>query len=284
MVEMNGKILRDKKLIELKERIRELDSQLGLAVIQVGNDEASKVYVRQKEKIALELGYKFVHKVFKEDVEQDKLIRYIKKLNKDESIDGILVQMPLPKHLDSSVIQNTIDSYKDVDGLTFINAGRLVQGMPSLVPCTPKGIIDLLDEYKIKLEGSQVVVIGRSVLVGKPMANLLTNRNASVTICHSKTKDIGLYTKNADIVIVAVGKAGYLKEDMVSPDTVVIDVGINRVNGKLYGDVDYENVSKVASHITPVPGGVGPMTVYELMHNVLVAHNLRLKYAKKASK
>ncbi len=284
MVEMNGKILRDKKLIELKERIRELDSQLGLAVIQVGNDEASKVYVRQKEKLALELGYKFVHKVFKEDVEQDKLIRYIKKLNKDESIDGILVQMPLPKHLDSSVIQNTIDSYKDVDGLTFINAGRLVQGMPSLVPCTPKGIIDLLDEYKIKLEGSQVVVIGRSVLVGKPMANLLTNRNASVTICHSKTKDISLYTKNADIVIVAVGKAGYLKEDMVSPGTVVIDVGINRVNGKLYGDVDYENVSTVASHITPVPGGVGPMTVYELMHNVLVAHNLRLKYAKKASK
>ena len=284
MVEMNGKVLRDKKLTELKEKIGELDCQLGLAVIQVGNDEASKVYVRQKEKLALELGYKFVHKVFKEDVEQDKLIRYIKKLNKDESIDGILVQMPLPKHLDSSVIQNTIDSYKDVDGLTFINVGRLVQGMPSLVPCTPKGIIDLLDEHRIKLEGSQVVVIGRSVLVGKPMANLLTNRNASVTICHSKTKDIGLYTKNADIVIVAVGKAGYLKEDMISPGTVVIDVGINRVNGKLYGDVDYENVSKVASHITPVPGGVGPMTVYELMHNVLVAHNLRLKYAKKTSK
>lgn len=284
MVEMNGKVLRDKKLTELKEKIGELDCQLGLAVIQVGDDEASKVYVRQKEKLALELGYKFVHKVFKEDVEQDKLIRYIKKLNKDESIDGILVQMPLPKHLDSSVIQNTIDSYKDVDGLTFINAGRLVQGMPSLVPCTPKGILDLLDEHRIKLEGSQVVVIGRSVLVGKPMANLLTNRNASVTICHSKTKDIGLYTKNADIVIVAVGKAGYLKEDMISPGTVVIDVGINRVNGKLYGDVDYENVSKVASHITPVPGGVGPMTVYELMHNVLIAHNLRLKYCKKTSK
>jgi methylenetetrahydrofolate dehydrogenase (NADP+)/methenyltetrahydrofolate cyclohydrolase len=192
--------------------------------------------------------------------------------------------MPLPKHLDSTLIQNTIDSYKDVDGLTFINAGRLVQGMPSLVPCTPKGIIDLLDEHKIKLEGSQVVVIGRSVLVGKPMANLLTNRNASVTICHSKTKDINLYTKNADIVIVAVGKAGYLKEDMISPGTVVIDVGINRVKGKLYGDVDYENVSKIASHITPVPGGVGPMTVYELMHNVLVAHNLRIKYSKKTSK
>lgn len=284
MVEMNGKVLRDKKITELKEKIDNLDCQLGLAVIQVGNDEASKVYVKQKEKLALELGYKFIHKIFDENVEQDKLIRYIKRLNKDDSIDGILVQMPLPKHLDSSLVQNTIDSYKDVDGLTFINAGRLVQGMPSLVPCTPKGIIDLLDEHKIKLEGSQVVVIGRSVLVGKPMANLLTNRNASVTICHSKTKDINLYTKNADIVIVAVGKAGYLKEDMINPGTVVIDVGINRVHGKLYGDVDYENVSKIASHITPVPGGVGPMTVYELMHNVLVAHNLRLKYAKKTSK
>lgn len=284
MVEMNGKLLRDKKLTELKEKINDLDCQLGLAVIQVGNDEASKVYVKQKEKLATEMGYKFIHKVFDENVEQSKLIRYIKRLNKDDSIDGILVQMPLPKHLDSSLIQNTIDSYKDVDGLTFINAGRLVQGMPSLVPCTPKGIVDLLDEHKIKIEGSQVVVIGRSVLVGKPMANLLTNRNASVTICHSKTKDIKLYTKNADIIIVAVGKAGYLKENMVSPGTVVIDVGINRKNGKLYGDVDYENVSKIASHITPVPGGVGPMTVYELMHNVLVAHNLRIKYEKKTSK
>lgn len=284
MVEMNGKLLRDKKIAELKEKIKEIPNQLGLAVIQVGNDEASNVYVKQKEKLANELGYKFIHKIFKEDIEQDKLIRYIKKLNKDETIDGILVQMPLPKHLDSSLIQNTIDSYKDVDGLTFINAGRLVQGMPSLVPCTPKGIIDLLDEYKIKIEGSQIVVIGRSVLVGKPMANLLTNRNASVTICHSKTKDIEVYTKNADIVIVAVGKAGYLKENMINPGTVVIDVGINRVRGKLHGDVDYENVSKKASHITPVPGGVGPMTVYELMHNVLVAHNLRRKYVKKTSK
>ncbi len=284
MVEMNGRILRDKKLTELKEKIGELKCQLGLAVIQVGKDEASNVYVKQKEKLATELGYKFIHKIFEEDVDQDKLVRYIKKLNKDDSIDGILVQMPLPNHLDSSLIQNTIDSYKDVDGLTFINAGRLVQGMPSLVPCTPKGIMDLLDEYKVKIEGSQVVVIGRSVLVGKPMANLLTNRNASVTICHSKTKDIKLYTKNADIVIVAVGKQGFLKEDMVKDGAVVIDVGISRINGKLKGDVDYDNVSKVAGYITPVPGGVGPMTVYELMHNVLVAHNLREKYVKKASK
>lgn len=284
MVEMNGKLLRDKKIIELKERLNTIDNQLGLAVIQVGDNEASKVYVGQKEKLANELGYKFIHKVFDKDIKQEELIQCIEKLNTDESIDGILVQMPLPNHLDASLVQNAINSYKDVDGLTFINAGRLVQGMPSLVPCTPKGIIDLLDEYKIKIEGSQVVVIGRSVLVGKPIANLLTNRNASVTICHSKTKDINLYTKNADIVIVAVGKADFLKADMIKDGAIVIDVGINRINGKLKGDVDYDNVSKVAGYITPVPGGVGPMTVYELMSNVLVAHNLRLKYCKKTSK
>lgn len=284
MVEMNGKILRDKKIIELKKKLDYINKPLGLAVIQVGDDEASKVYVEQKEKVAKDLGYKFVHKIFDKEITQEQLIECINDFNHDDDIDGILVQMPLPDHIDSSLVQNAIDSYKDVDGLTFINAGRLVQGMPSLVPCTPKGIIDLLDEYKIKIEGSQVVVIGRSVLVGKPIANLLTNRNASVTICHSKTKDISLYTKNADIVIVAVGKSEFLKEDMVKEGSVVIDVGINRVNGKLKGDVDYVNVSKVAGYITPVPGGVGPMTVYELMHNVLVAHNLREKYVKKISK
>lgn len=280
MVEMNGKDLRNELLVSLKDKIAKLPVQLGLAVIQIGNDEASNVYVRQKEKLANELGYKFIHKIFKDSIKQETVINYIKKLNKDDSIDGILVQMPLPKHLDSSIIQNTIDSYKDVDGLTFINAGRLVQNMPSLIPCTPKGIINLLDKYKIPIEGSQVVVIGRSVLVGKPIANLLTNRNASVTICHSKTKNIEIYTKNADIVIVAVGKAKYLKKEMIKPGAIVIDVGINRINGKLYGDVDYENVAKIAGYITPVPGGVGPMTVYELMHNVYSAHYLREKYVK----
>ena len=280
MVEMNGKALRNKKLTELKDKIKNNNLTLGLAVIQVGNDEASNVYVAQKEKLAKELGYKFIHKIFGENVKQDTIIEYINELNNDESIDGILVQMPLPNHLDSSLIQNSIDSYKDVDGLTFINAGRLVQGIPSLVPCTPKGIIDLLDEYNIKIEGSQVVVIGRSVLVGKPIANLLTNRNASVTICHSKTKDIELYTKNADIVIVAVGKANFLKRSMIKKDSVIIDVGINRIDGKLCGDVDFEEVSQIAGFITPVPGGVGPMTVYELMHNVLIAHNIRIKYNK----
>lgn len=276
MVELKGKDLRDKLLISLKEQVKDVPTQLGLAVIQVGNDEASKVYVRQKEKLALEMGYKFIHKVFEGNVNQNDVINYIKELNNDDTIDGILVQMPLPKHLDTTLIQNTIDPNKDVDGLTFINAGKLVQNMPSLAPCTPKGIIDILDEYEIPIEGKKVVVIGRSILVGKPIANMLTNRNASVSVCHSKTDDISFYTKNADIIVVAVGKAKYLKADMVKPNTVIIDVGINRIDGKLIGDVDYENVSELASHITPVPGGVGPMTVYELMHNVYVAHQLRM--------
>ncbi len=280
MVELKGKDLRDKLLISLKEQVKSVPTQLGLAVIQVGNDEASKVYVRQKEKLALEMGYKFVHHVFDEDVAQSEVISYIEELNNDDTIDGILVQMPLPKHLDTTLIQNTIDSNKDVDGLTFVNAGRLVQNMPSLVPCTPKGIIDILDDYNIPIEGKKVVVIGRSILVGKPIANMLTNRNASVAVCHSKSDDISFYTKNADIIVVAVGKAKYLTSDMVSPNTTIIDVGINRIDGKLIGDVDYEEVSKVASYITPVPGGVGPMTVYELMHNVYVAHQLRMKEKK----
>lgn len=276
MVELKGKDLRDKLLISLKEQVKDVPTQLGLAVIQVGNDEASKVYVRQKEKLALEMGYKFIHKVFEGNVNQNDVINYIKELNNDDTIDGILVQMPLPKHLDTTLIQNTIDPNKDVDGLTFINSGKLVQNMPSLAPCTPKGIIDILDEYEIPIEGKKVVVIGRSILVGKPIANMLTNRNASVSVCHSKTDDISFYTKNADIIVVAVGKAKYLKADMVKPNAVIIDVGINRIDGKLIGDVDYENVSELASHITPVPGGVGPMTVYELMHNVYVAHQLRM--------
>lgn len=275
MVEMNGKLLREELLTELKEKIKNLPSQLGLCVIQVGEDEASKVYVHQKEKLALELGYKFIHKNFPEDVSQDEVLNYIDDMNSDDSIDGILVQMPLPKHLDEILIQNRIDVCKDVDGLSYLNAGKLSHNVPALVPCTPKGIIDMLDHFNINIEGANAVVLGRSILVGKPIANLLTNRNATVTICHSKTTNVKEYTKNADIIVVAIGKAGYLTKDMVKDGAVVIDVGINRIDGKLYGDVKYDEVSEIASYITPVPGGVGPMTVYELMCNVYEAHNLR---------
>ncbi len=275
MIELSGKEYQVKYIPILKEKISKLDKQLGLAVIQVGNDEASNVYVKQKEKKALELGYKFVHKLFREDVDNVEVINYINELNNDNDIDGIIVQMPLPEHLDVALIQNSVNPLKDVDGLSYTNGGKLEQNHPSLIPCTPKGIVALLDEYGIDIEGKNVTVVGRSILVGKPTALLLTNRNATVTLCHSKTKDVSEHTKNADIVIVAVGIAGFLKEDMVKDGAIVIDVGISRIDGKLYGDVDYPNVSKKVSYITPVPGGVGPMTVYELMNNVYEAYLLR---------
>lgn len=277
MIVISGKEYREKNIPILKDKISKLGTTLGLCVIQIGNDEASTVYVKQKEKLALELGYKYVGKKFPETVNNEEVINYIKALNNDDSIDGIIVQMPLPSHLDTELIQNTIDPLKDVDGLTYLNTGKLVNNAPALVPCTPKGIIELLDAYNIDLDGMNACVIGRSILVGRPIVQLLTNRNATVTLCHSHTKDLASITRNADLVVVAVGKAGFLTADMVKDNAIIVDVGISRINNKLYGDVDYENVSKKASYITPVPGGVGPMTVYELMNNVYEAHIMRKK-------
>ena len=280
MVNIDGRELKEIKLNELKSKLEKLDKQLGLAVLQVGDDEASKVYIRQKENASGALGYTYIHKHFPSDVTQEEVINEIEVLNNNDCIDGIIVQMPLPKHLNESEIQNTIDPLKDVDGLTYVNAGKLIQNVPALVPCTPKGIIDILDNYGIGIEGANVVVIGRSILVGKPIATLLTNRNATVVLTHSKTKDLSSITKNADIIIAAVGKAKFVTEDMVKNGAVVIDVGINRIGDKLCGDVDYDNVKDKCSYITPVPGGVGPMTVYELMNNVYEAHVLRKKAGK----
>ena len=280
MVNIDGRDLKERKLNDLKNKLDVLGSQLGLAVLQVGDDEASKVYIKQKENAAIALGYTYIHKHFPVDVTQEEVINEIELLNNDDRIDGIIVQMPLPKHLNESDIQNTIDPLKDVDGLTYVNAGKLVQNVPGLIPCTPKGIIDILDNYEIGIEGANVVVIGRSILVGKPIATLLTNRNATVVLTHSKTKDLASITRNADIIIAAVGKANFVTEDMVKDCAVVIDVGINRLDGKLCGDVDYNNVKDKCSYITPVPGGVGPMTVYELMSNVYEAHVLRKKAGK----
>ncbi len=277
MIIMDGKKLKEKTLNKLKEEIKDLDTTLGLAVIQVGNDEASNVYVNQKRKMAIELGYKFVYKIFSSNISQANLIKEIDILNKDDSIHGILVQMPVPEHIDPKAVQNSIDPAKDVDGLTYLNSGRLISKEDGLKPCTPKGIIALLEEYNIPIEGKNAVVVGRSMLVGKPIANLLLNKNATVTICHSKSKDVKKYTKSADIVVVAVGKPHFLTADMVKKGAVIIDVGISRVDGKLYGDVDFEEVSKKASYITPVPGGVGPMTVAELACNVYEAYKLNCK-------
>ena len=275
MILLDGRVVKQKVLEELKEITSKLDTKLGLAVIQVGEDEASKVYVRQKEKMANELGFNFIHKKLNENVTQEELLNEIDKLNEDKNVHGILVQMPIPKHLNAKVVQNRILPYKDVDGLTDINAGKRMHNKDELVPCTPQGIVDLLKEYNIELEGKNVVIVGRSDLVGKPLAALMINNNATVTLCHSKTKNLSDITKNADIVVMAVGKARLLKSEDIKNDAVIVDVGINRMeDGSLCGDVDFEGVKDKVSYITPVPGGVGQMTVAELAMNTYKAYLL----------
>lgn len=275
---LDGKKVKKEKLKQLKEEIIKLKEKVGLAVIQIGEDPASSVYVRQKEKMADELGYYFQHIKLETEVTEEEVLELIDRLNEDDKIDGILVQMPIPKHLDSKKIQNRVNYLKDVDGLTDINAGRLIHNQDSLVPCTPMGIITLIKYYGIDVSGKNVTIVGRSDLVGKPLASLMTNQNATVTLCHSKTKDLSHYTNNADILIVAVGKANMIKANDVKEGAIVIDVGINRLkDGTLCGDVDFESVSKKASYITPVPGGVGQMTVYELGNNTYKAKLLRKK-------
>lgn len=275
---LDGKVVKKKVLEDLKEELKSLERPLGLVVIQVGEDEASKVYVRQKEKMAKELGFKFEHIKLAETVKQEELLETIDRLNEDETVDGILVQMPIPKHLDSKIVQNRINHLKDVDGLTDVNAGCLMHHKDTLVPCTPEGIVDLLKHYDIELSGKNVTIIGRSDLVGKPLASLMVNNDATVTLCHSKTKNLKLFTENADILIVAVGKAKLIKKEYIKDGAVIVDVGINRLeDGSLCGDVDFEDVKDKASYITPVPGGVGQMTVAELANNTYKAYKLRKK-------
>lgn len=273
---LDGKVVKKQVLSELKEKINKLARPLGLVVIQVGEDPASVVYVRQKEKMAANMGFNFKHIKLGENVSQEELLETIDKLNDDDSVDGILVQMPVPKHIDSKVVQNSISPYKDVDGLTDYNMGRLMHNEESLVPCTPKGIMDLLSYYKIDVTGKNVVIVGRSDLVGKPLMALMINNNATVTLCHSKTSNLKSHTKKADILIAAVGKPGLIKADDIRRGTVVVDVGINRMeDGSLVGDVDFESVKDKVSYITPVPGGVGQMTVAELGYNTYLAYLLR---------
>ena len=272
---MNGKNLKKKQLLELKEQLLQLNEKLGLSVVQVGNDEASKVYVRQKKNTAEQLGYTFYHIQLDEKISEKELIDEIQKLNHNSLIDGILVQMPLPNHINASKVQDSVLANKDVDGLNAYNAGKLLKHEEGLLPCTPSGILSLLKEYQIPIAGKHVVIVGRSELVGKPLALLLLNENATVTICHSKTVDLKKYTAMADILISAVGKKDLIRGEMVKDGSVVIDVGITRVDGKLYGDVAFDEVSSRCSYITPVPGGVGPMTVSELGYNVYKAHMKR---------
>ena len=272
---LDGKMLAKKIKEDLRKEVEELN-QNGifpkLAVIMVGNDPASKVYVRNKSIACGEVGIEYEEYLLDEDTTMEELLGLIDKLNKDKSVNGILLQSPIPKGLDINEAFKTIAPEKDVDGFNPCNVGKLCLGQDAFVSCTPYGIIKLLEEYGIEIEGKDAVVVGRSNIVGKPMMQCLLNKNATVTICHSKTIKLDRVTKKADILVVAIGKPNFITKDMVKEGAIVIDVGINRAeNGKLHGDVDYDEVSKVASYITPVPGGVGPMTIAMLMHNIVKA-------------
>lgn len=276
---IDGKLLAQKTREKLKKKVEDLKAiniVPKLAVILVGNDPASKVYVRNKSKACQEVGIEYEEILLDENTTMDKLLSIIKKLNDRKDINGILLQSPIPKGLNIQEAFNLIDYRKDVDGFNPINIGKLLTGQDCFISCTPFGIMKMFEEYNINLTGKNAVVIGRSNIVGKPMAQCLLNKNATVTICHSKTKNIGKITKNADIIVSAVGKINMVTKEMVKPGAVVIDVGMNRnEEGKLVGDVDFEDVSKVSSYITPVPGGVGPMTIAMLLNNVVKATKLQ---------
>jgi len=274
---LDGKGTAEKIRKVLKEKIAKLDKKPCLAVIQVGNNPASSVYINIKSIACEDVGIisKKIH--LKEDATEKELLAKLMELRGDDSVNGILVQLPLPKHINEYNIIKEVCYHKDVDGFNPINVGKYTIGKNAFVPCTPKGVIRLLDEYKIPVEGKNAVVVGRSNIVGRPLSILLLNRGATVTVCHSRTKDLAYHTKQADILVVAVGKPGLITKDMVKKGAVVVDVGTTKVDGKLKGDVDFENVKEVASYITPVPKGVGPMTVAMLLENTLQAYELQGK-------
>ena len=278
---IDGKALAKNIRQNLKQEVDEIKKKgikPVLAVIMVGDDKASKIYVRNKSKACEEIGVEYKEYLLEEDTTMDELLNLIHILNVDKNIHGILLQSPLPKHLDINEAFKEIATEKDVDGFNPINVGKLSLNQDCFVSCTPYGIIKMLEEYNIPLEGAHAVIVGRSNIVGKPLMQCLLNKNATVTVCHSKTKNIEQTTRNADILIAALGKPNFIKADMVRDGAVVIDVGINRnEEGKIVGDVDFEDVSKKASYITPVPGGVGPMTVAMLMANVVKSAKNRIK-------
>lgn len=277
MVLIDGKYVSEKCKENIRERIKRLDKVPGLAVIRIGEDEASKIYVRLKNKMCEELGINFMEHHLNENITQEELISLIKELNNNDEVNGILLQSPIPYHLNILEAFQTIAPEKDVDGFSPVNVGKLVQMQECFAPCTPVGVMTMLKEYNINVEGKHCVVIGRSNIVGRPMAELLLNANATVTICHSKTQNLAEIVKTADVVVVAIGKPKFITENMIKEGAVVIDVGINRVpdSKKIVGDVDFENVKEKCSYITPVPGGVGPMTIMTLMDNVIKAYELQ---------
>ncbi|CAM3804026.1 bifunctional methylenetetrahydrofolate dehydrogenase/methenyltetrahydrofolate cyclohydrolase FolD [Arcobacter cloacae] len=282
MILLDGKALSEKIKEEVKVEVAQLveEKQItpGLAVILVGNDAASATYVASKAKSCKNAGiYSVVHEM-PETITQEELLETIARMNENPKLDGILVQLPLPKHIDTTIVLEAINPLKDVDGFHPYNVGRMVSNLDAFLPATPFGVMRMFEEYGIELSGKNVVVIGSSDIVGKPMASLLINAKATVTVCNSRTKDLKAHTLAADIVVIAVGVPYLLKEDMVKDGAIVIDVGINRLeNGKLVGDADFEGLKNKCSHLTPVPGGVGPMTIGMLLKNTLKAAKLRDK-------
>lgn len=272
---IDGKELAKKIRANLKIECEELkNKQINpkLAVIMVGDDPASKVYVRNKSKVCEDVGIEYKEYLLSSNTKQKELIELIEKLNQDKRINGILLQSPIPANLDINEAFRTISPQKDVDGFNPVNVGKLVLNQDTFVSCTPYGIMKMFEKYNIDLTGKNVVILGRSNIVGKPLMHCCLNKNATVTVCHSKTQNLTQKAKEADILISAIGKAQFVTADMVKENAVVIDVGINRLeNGKITGDVDFENVKEKASYITPVPGGVGPMTIAMLMNNVIKA-------------
>ena len=271
---MDGKALAKEIREDIKKEVEQLKNNNifpKLAVIMIGEDSASKVYIKNKSKACDEVGIEFEEFLLPEQTTMVELLNLINELNSRKDIHGILLQSPVPKHLDITKAIETIDYRKDVDGFTTINVGKLVLDEDTFIPCTAQGIIKLLEKYSIDLEGKNIVILGRSNIVGKPLIQCLLNKDATVTICHSKTKNIEEITKNADILISAIGKPKFVTADMIKEGAAVIDVGINRTEDGIVGDIDFENVKEKASYITPVPGGVGPMTIAMLLHNVVKA-------------
>ena len=282
MVLLDGKILsakiKEEVKVEVTKIVKEKNITPGLAVILVGNDAASATYVASKAKACKDAGiYSVVHEM-PESITQEELLETINMMNNNPKLDGILVQLPLPKHIDTTTVLEAINPLKDVDGFHPYNVGRMVSNLDSFLSATPFGVMRMFEEHNIELSGKDVVVIGSSDIVGKPMASLLINKKATVTVCNSRTKDLKSHTSKADIVIIAVGVPYLLKEDMVKDGAIVIDVGINRLDtGKLVGDADFEGLKNKCSFLTPVPGGVGPMTIAMLLKNTIKAANLRDK-------
>lgn len=276
---LDGKKIASELTADLKTKIEQLTKKPKLVVIMVGNNPASKIYVDLKQKKSHEVGIISETIKLNEDVEEAELLTQIQKLNNDKSVNGILVQLPLPEHINTQRVLETIDYSKDVDGFHVINSGKIfLKQQPMAYPCTPKGILKILDYYNIDVSGKYVVVLGRSNIVGKPVAQMLLNRNATVTVCHSKTENIEKYISEADILISAIGKPKFIKAENVKQGAIIVDVGISRLDdGKVSGDVDFDNVCEKTEYITPVPGGVGPMTIACLLENTYLLYKFQNK-------